>query len=499
MNFSSLFLNNIKIVLPELFLATSILILLTYGVIYSTSHYYNYPIISRATSGLSVLTLLLTALLLSNNPIPFSVILNNTFIHDTLTTNAKIIVLVFAALCMLTASSYVKGQRINSFEYYLLTLFSMLGVILLIASYDLISAYLAIELQSLALYVLASFKKDSAFSTEAGLKYFILGAFSSGLLLFGSTLVYGFTGTTNFEDLARLLANLGSLEGSVFGVNAILVGITFISAGMLFKLAAAPFHMWSPDVYEGAPTTVSTFFAVVPKLGIFAVFLRLFHYAFYELVPYWQHTIIWCALASVIVGSFVAIRQKKIKRLLAYSAISHVGYLLIAFATGTIEGSQALLFYLVVYMMTSINIWNVVVSTEVVGESRPRYNTDFGSMVVTNPILAITTALILFSMAGVPPLAGFCAKLFVFFSAIESSLYFIAIVAILTSVISAFYYIRIIKIMFFEKSKKWFFYKPVSRETSLVLGVTLMFTLFFFANPTLLFILTHKMALALYI
>jgi NADH-quinone oxidoreductase subunit N len=260
MNFSSLFLNDIVNVLPELCLATSILILLTYGVIYSTSHYYNYPIISKAISWLSVLSLLLTALLVSNNPVPFSIVLNNTFIHDTLTANAKIIVLVFAALCMLTASSYVKGQRINSFEYYLLTLFSMLGVILLIASYDLISAYLAIELQSLALYVLASFKKDSAFSTEAGLKYFILGAFSSGLLLFGSTLVYGFTGTTNFEDLARLLANLGALESSVFGVNAILVGITFISAGMLFKLAAAPFHMWSPDVYEGAPTTVSTFF-----------------------------------------------------------------------------------------------------------------------------------------------------------------------------------------------------------------------------------------------
>jgi proton-translocating NADH-quinone oxidoreductase chain N len=499
MNFSLLFLNNSKILLPELFLTTCILILLTYGVIYSTSYYYNYPIISQPTSGLSILTLLLTALLLNNNPIPFSIILNNTFIHDTLTTNSKIIVLVFAALCLLTASNYIKTQKINSFEYYILTLFSMLGVILLIGSYDLISAYLAIELQSLALYVMASFKKDSAFSTEAGLKYFILGAFSSGLLLFGSSLIYGFTGTTNFEDLARLLSNLNYLNESMLSVNSILVGITFISAGMLFKLAAAPFHMWSPDVYEGAPTTVSTFFAVVPKLGIFTIFLRLYHYAFYDLVLYWQHTIIWCALASVIVGSFVAIRQKKIKRLLAYSAISHVGYLLIAFSTGTIEGSQALLFYLVVYMVTSINIWNVVVSTETVGESRPRYNTDFASMVVTNPILAITTALILFSMAGVPPLAGFCAKLFVFFSAIESSLYFIAIIAILTSVISAFYYIRIIKIMFFEKNKKWFFYKSISRETSLVLGFTLFFTIFFFANPTLLFLLTHKMALSLYI
>jgi proton-translocating NADH-quinone oxidoreductase chain N len=499
MDFSLLFINDIKLGLPELFLATSILILLTYGVIYSTSHQYNYPLIRRNISGLSILTISLTVLLLWNNPIPFNIILNNTFIHDSLTTNAKIIVLIFAGLALLTSQSYLKNQRINSYEYFILTLFSLLGLLLLISSYDLISMYLAIELQSLALYTMASFKKDSAFSTEAGLKYFILGALSSGLILFGSTLVYGFTGTTNFEDLNRLLVCLNNDMSSVYGLNAILIGITFISSGLLFKIAAAPFHMWSPDVYEGAPTSVSTFFAVVPKLGIFAVFLRLFHYTFYELLINWQSIILWCALFSVIIGSFVAIKQKKIKRLLAYSAISHVGYLLIAFATGTIEGAQALLFYMIVYMIASINIWNVVLSLETTEEKRPRYNTDLGSLIFTNPLLAITAALILFSMAGVPPLAGFCAKLFVFFSAIESSLYFISVVAILTSVISAFYYIRLIKLMFFEKSKKWVFYKQISKETSILLGLTLLFTLFFFANPTLFFIITHKMALALYI
>jgi proton-translocating NADH-quinone oxidoreductase chain N len=237
---------------------------------------------------------------------------------------------------------------------------------------------------------------------------------------------------------------------------------------------------------------------VVPKIGIFAIFLRLFHFSFYELICYWQQVILFCALVSVIIGSFVAIRQRKIKRLLAYSAISHVGYLLIAFSTGTIEGVQALLFYLIVYMVTSIVMWNIVTSIETIGSPRSKYNTDFSSLVYTNPLLAITTALILFSMAGVPPLAGFCAKLFVFFSAIESSLYFVAIIAILTSVISAFYYIRLVKIMFFEKNNKWRFFKPISKESSLIIGFGLVFIIFFFANPTFLQIITHQMALNLY-
>jgi len=375
-------------------------------------------------------------------------------------------------------------------------MFALLGLMLLVSAYDLISLYLAIELQSLSFYVLASFKKNSAFSTEAGLKYFILGAFSSGLILFGSSLIYGFSGTTNFEDLARLLSGLSS---SSLSVQAIFLGLSFLAAGLLFKLAAAPFHMWSPDVYEGAPTTVSTFFAVVPKIGIFAVFLRLFYGTFYDLLPYWQYILLWCALVSVIIGSFVAIRQKKIKRLLAYSAISHVGYLLIAFATGTVEGAQSLLFYLVVYMVTSITIWSVVLSVETLGTPQSKFNTSFQSMVTTNPILAITTALTLFSMAGVPPLAGFCAKLYVFLSAIESSLIFVSVLAILTSVIAAFYYIRIIKIMFFEKSRDWVFYKPISQGASLLMGFGLVFIMLCFANPTFLLIITQQMALTLFV
>jgi len=496
MDFSNLFLNNIKVLLPELFLTTSILVVLLYGVFYTTSLSYNYPLITKSSCWLTVLVIGLTFLLVWNNPVPQSLLLNSTFVHDSLTNCVKLIVLFFAGVCLINSLRYLHEQRLNSYEYFILILFSLLGLLLLVSAYDLISLYLAIELQSLSFYVLASFKKNSAFSTEAGLKYFILGAFSSGLILFGSSLIYGFSGTTNFEDLARLLSGLSS---SSFSVQAIFLGLSFLAAGLLFKLAAAPFHMWSPDVYEGAPTTVSTFFAVVPKIGIFAIFLRLFYGTFYDLLPYWQYILLWCALLSVIIGSFVAIRQKKIKRLLAYSAISHVGYLLIAFATGTVEGAQSLLFYLVVYMVTSITIWSVVLSVETLGTPQSKYNTSFQSMVSTNPILAITTALTLFSMAGVPPLAGFCAKLYVFLSAIESSLIFVSVLAILTSVIAAFYYIRVIKIMFFEKSRNWVFYKSMSQGASLTMGFGLMFIMFCFANPTLLLIITQQMALALFV
>jgi NADH-quinone oxidoreductase subunit N len=463
-----------------------------YGVFYTTSLRYNYPLVTRSTAWLTALILLITFLLVWNSPVPQSILLNHTFIHDTLTNNVKLIILFFSFLCVLSSTNYLRDQKLNSFEYFILILFSVFGLILLVSSYDLISVYLAIELQSLSLYVLASFKKDSAFSTEAGLKYFILGALSSGLILFGSSLIYGFCGTTNFEDLGLMMIGLNNIDQGVS------LGLCFIGVGFLFKLAAAPFHMWSPDVYEGAPTTVSTFFAVVPKIGIFTIFLRLFHFSFYEFINYWQQLIILCALISVVIGSFVAIRQRKVKRLLAYSAISHVGYLLIAFSSGTIEGVQALFFYLIIYMITSLVIWNIVSSIEIVGAPRSRYNTDFSSMVNTNPVLAITTALILFSMAGIPPLAGFSAKLFVFFSAMESSLYFLAIFSILTSVISAFYYIRLVKIMFFEKNEKWVFYKPINQETSLILGFGIMFIIFLFFNPTFLYIITQQMALTLF-
>jgi proton-translocating NADH-quinone oxidoreductase chain N len=356
--------------------------------------------------------------------------------------------------------------------------------------------YLAIEMQSLCLYVLAAFKKNSAFSTEAGLKYFILGAFSSGLLLFGSSLIYGFTGTTNFEELASICT--GSYNSSDLVYNGVVIGIIFVGSGILFKMAAAPFHMWSPDVYEGSPTVVSAFFAIVPKIAVFSLMLKLYMFALYDFIQSWQQLIILCSFASMVVGAFGALQQKKIKRLLAYSSIGHVGYMLLGIATGTLEGVQGLLIYIVIYMIMSINIWTVALSLQFQGkEGRAKYLTDLVSLSKVNPLLAITVALTMFSMAGVPPLAGFYGKFYVFFSAIEGSLYMLAVVGVLTSCVGAYYYMRLVKIMFFEKTTTWNIFVNIDREKSLVLGFTTLFIVFFFLHPSPLLIMSHKMALSL--
>jgi NADH-quinone oxidoreductase subunit N len=356
--------------------------------------------------------------------------------------------------------------------------------------------YLAIELQSLCLYVLAAFKKRSAFSTEAGLKYFILGALSSGILLFGSSLIYGFTGTTSLEEISQICTNLHNLGDIQY--NGLLIGLCFISAGTLFKMAAVPFHMWSPDVYEGSPTSVSAFFAIVPKIALLALFLRIFIFTFHDLIGFWQYIILLCSFGSMMVGSFGALQQRKIKRLLAYSSIGHIGYMLVGISTGTVEGLQGLLVYIVLYMAMSTCIWTAVLSLSYSNkQGRVKYLTDFVALSKINPLLAITIALTLFSMAGVPPLAGFFSKLYVFFSALESSMYLIVIIGVLTSCIGAYYYIRLIKIMFFEKVKNWNVYKPIDREKSLILGFTFFIILFFFLYPNPLLVITHNMALVL--
>ena len=496
MTFLQLFENNFSTAFPELFLVLSIYLLLVYGVVFSTSLAQNLPVMTRTMGWLSILTLAITCLLVAFNPIEELSLFNGVLYHDFFTRWVKTFILLAAIACLLASFGYLKKERVNAFEYFILFLIATLGMIFIVSSNDLISMYLAIEMQSLCLYVLAAFKKNSAFSTEAGLKYFILGAFSSGLLLFGSSLIYGFTGTTNFEELAILCTGLqGSSQALSTGI---MVGIIFIGSGILFKMAAAPMHMWSPDVYEGAPTTVSAFFAIVPKIAIFSLMLKLYVYSLYDFMESWQQLILLCSFSSMIVGAFGALQQKKIKRLLAYSGIGHVGHMLIGVATGTLEGVQGLLIYIVIYMVMSINIWTVVLSLEFQGkEGRAKYLTDLTSLSKINPLLAITIALTMFSMAGVPPLAGFCAKLYVFFSAIEGSLYMLAVIGVLTSCVGAFYYMRLIKVMFFEKSNTWTSFLPMDREKSLLLGTTSLFILCFFSYPSSLLILAHKMTITL--
>jgi NADH-quinone oxidoreductase subunit N len=405
MSFSTLFSDSITASIPELYLGLSISLLLVYGVVYSTALSYDLPVIVRPSGWMSVFVLVITAILLLNDTLGPSSLYYNVLVQDYFTIIAKVLVVIASAFSIIMSLEYIREERINAFEYLTLMLLSVLGMLLLISSYNLISMYLAIELQSLCLYVLAAFKKRSAFSTEAGLKYFILGALSSGILLFGSSLIYGFTGTTSLEEISQICTNLHNLGDIQY--NGLLIGLCFISAGTLFKMAAVPFHMWSPDVYEGSPTSVSAFFAIVPKIALLALFLRIFIFTFHDLIGFWQYIILLCSFGSMMVGSFGALQQRKIKRLLAYSSIGHIGYMLVGISTGTVEGLQGLLVYIVLYMAMSTCIWTAVLSLSYSNkQGRVKYLTDFVALSKINPLLAITIALTLFSMAGVPPLAA---------------------------------------------------------------------------------------------
>ncbi len=691
MTYFDIFQNNFKFILPELFFVSAILIILIYGTLYNASAYYKYPILTHSIGYLSIQSLLITLFLIINSPSAGSlsvVIFNNVLIIDDFTIFVKTIVLLGALATILISFNYTLNQKMSARinEYMVLILFSTLSMLLVISSFDLISMYLAIELQSLSFYVLAAFQRNNEFSTEAGLKYFILGAFTSGLLLFGESLIYGFTGLTNFEELTKLLAVLpettnilslttNSVEGlnilNLMYIEVVHIGLFFIIIAFLFKISAVPFHLWTPDVYEGAPTSVTAFFSITPKIAILALLLRLCMYTFYDLIEAWQNIIIFSAFLSMFIGTLGAINQNKIKRLFAYSSIAHVGYLLISLATGTIESIEALLIYAVLYVLVITNTFSIILVmskenfnineteniqyinyqptlnyinnitetynnvsnysynnikntpineieehinqknnnatknipnlphnlsffkskiNEVWGEQdntiateqlekqyktkrnyasliqgNPLWNpyhsskqikiknilkqenknninieqkqnnnylnyfktsdiipnnqiiqfndigpkekknnyikhiTDLSSLAKTNPILALTAATVFFSNAGIPPLAGFYGKLNVFLTAVENSMYFLALSGILCSVIGTFYSIRLVKIIYFHSisNTNWHFYQPISKENAIVLAITFFFTIFFFLAPSFLFITAHSAALSL--
>ena len=500
MNFFNFFENDFIVVLPELFISIAIIFLLSYGVIYSTSTSYNYPILSVNVSCLGFLVLFIAFLLCINNSLSSMVIFNNLLIVDSFTTFVKTFILLTSMLCILISLNYLKYNKINSFEFTLLILLSVLGMLLLVSSYDLLSLYLAIELMSLSFYILAAYKRNSEFSGEAGLKYFILGAFSSGLLLFGSSMLYGFTGMTNFEDIAKLILGLGSSASisDALSYNGIFIGILFISISLLFKVAAAPFHMWSPDVYEGSPTPVTAFFSTVPKLALIALYIRLFFFTFYDFISLWQELFLICAIISMIWGSIAALSQKRIKRLMAYSGIVNVGYMLIGVASGTISSIVGLLVYLVIYVIMTIAFFSFILGIQKYkNNSLNIYLTDLTNIGKTNSVVAMAISLVLFSMIGVPPLAGFFGKMYLFFAIMNSELYVAAIIGVLSSVIAAFYYIRIIKLMYFENSKKYSLYKAMDRANSYVLGISLFLLIVFFISSDALLFSCHRIALLL--
>jgi len=493
MNFSILFANDIKIFFPEIFLSLAILIVLIYGVLLATSLTYNYPLISRNICNLVLFILFLTSLLIMNNPVDYALIFQKTFIHDDLTRIAKLFVLGSSFACLILSQSYIENSQINNYEYFLLILFSIFGLNLLISSYDLISAYLAIELQALSFYVLASFQRRSVFSTEAGLKYFILGAFSSGLLLYAFSLIYGVTGTTNLINIKNFC-----LDPYFEGATIIQIALIFLTAGFLFKISAFPFHMWSPDVYEGSPTSTTIFFAIVPKIAIVSFFVRLYSFSFSSFAGVWEKVLLFSALGSIIYAAFVAIKQNSLKRLLAYSGIGHVGFILLPFTTNTLDGLQAMFFYLLVYMITSLPTWALVLTCMKGKKNSQNSISILAGLPTSSPLLAILAALAFFSLAGIPPLVGFYAKVFVFFSAIKSSLYLVAFIVLAISVVSTYYYISVVKTIYFEKNKNWIFYDTISKEKSIVLAISLVLLFFLFINPNLLLLLSQQMALSVF-
>jgi len=501
--FIDLFQNDFLIIFPEMFFVTVTTFLLMYGVVFSTSKAHNYPILIQNVGHLGILATFYTFCLLFQNPVENAVFFYNCFFIDDLTFFFKSLVLLTTIAALFLSLDYVRQEGMNAFEYVILILLSTWSMLCIISSYDFISMYLAIELQALCFYVLAASKRNSEFSTEAGLKYFILGAFSSGILLFGCSMIYGFTGVTNFEDLARIFTGLAagqdpSSSASFFTSSGILLGLTFLTVGFLFKLTAVPFHMWAPDVYEGSPTSVTAFFAMTPKIAILGLFLRLFFFSFYDLMIPWQKILFVCSIGSMVLGAFAAMSQKKLKRLLAFSSIGHIGYILLGMTCGTVEGIQALLLYLLIYVFMTLNVFAILLSLREQGKQiRVKYISDLGLLGQTNPLLALTFTLTLFSLAGIPPLAGFCSKFYIFFAALGSSLYSLAFIGVMASVLSCFYYIRIIKIMYFEKSTEWIVYQQIDREKSILLAISIFFLTFFFLYPSPLFILTYQVALSL--
>jgi len=495
MDFLIFFDNDFKVVMPELYLFFAILILLSYGVVYSTSRIFNYPILQVNVGWLTVLTLIVSLFLLLSTPLTNVSVFNDLLIIDPFSNFIKILIVASSLCCILMSNSYLEYKRINSFEYFILILFAILGMLCLVSSNDLLALYMSIELMSLSFYILAAYKRNSEFSGEAGLKYFILGAFSSGLLLFGMSLVYGFTGLTNFEELSKVLTGIHSLSDTV-AYNGILLGILFISVSLLFKVAAAPFHMWSPDVYEGAPTPVTAFFSIVPKIAVLALFLRLFYSTFYDFIGFWQPIFLYCGILSMLVGSIGALYQKKLKRLMAYSGIANVGYMLAGIGAGTVESVHGFIFFLVIYVVMNIGFFSFIL-----GSFREKDSTlniqlaDLVNLGKTNPALGFTITFILFSMVGIPPFAGFFGKFYLFAAMIQSELYAVATIGILSSVVAAFYYVRIVKIMFFEVSPNYTSYKRMDLLNSLILASSLFFLIFLFAYPHPLLACIHKISL----
>ncbi len=459
---------NYNLILPEIFISLSIMFLLIFGVFKKNS--------SKIVFNLSTIALIITLGLL--------VVFSDTYDHylfldsykiDNLSFFMKLLTILSGIFVLLISYNYVDKVKILKIEYPILILSAILGMLVMISSNDLMVFYVGLELQSLPLYVLAAINTDNVKSSEAGLKYFVLSALSSGLLLYGCSLIYGFSGSTNFDVIS---SNIGSEEyGNIFGIIFILVGLSF-------KISAVPFHMWAPDVYEGSPTTITLFFSVVPKIAALTVFIRFLYIPFIDLFQQWQSIIIFISIASMLLGSFAAIGQTNIKRLIAYSSIGHIGYALAGLAVGTNLGIQSSITYITIYLIMNLGFFSCLLMLK---RNDTYYESidDLSGLSKNHPILSLCLLVQLFSLAGIPPLAGFFAKFYIFIAVIEQSMYFLAIVGLLATVVSAFYYLRIIKVIYFDKSNDEFD-KNNSLSLKLTLSITTIIIILYFIYPSFL-------------
>ena len=428
-------INNLNILFPEIFLSLSIFSILMLGVFIKKSF--------NLIFNLSSLIIIITLAIIFNNTSSTEKIFLDSFVRDKFSNFFKILILTSSLFVLNSSKNFIIDNKLDKFEYPIIILISILGMFFMVSSNDLILFYLGLELQSLSLYILAAIDRDNLRSSEAGIKYFVLSALSSGLLLYGCSLLYGFTGSTNFEIISNELNKQNT--GAIFAM-------VFILVGLAFKISAVPFHMWTPDVYQGSPTSITSYFAAVPKVAGLAVFIKFMYIPFSNILLEWQTIIIFISIASMILGAVAAIGQKNLKRLLAYSSIGHMGYALAGIATGAINGFKSSIVYITVYVVMNIGAFSCLYLMKKEGEYKENIS-DLSGISKKHPLLAMSFLIILFSLAGIPPLGGFFAKFYIFSSVLEQKMYTLAIIGLLTTVISAVYYLKIIKTIYFDENK----------------------------------------------
>ena len=467
-------LNNLNILLPEIFLTLSIFSILMIGVFIKNSF--------NLIFNLSSLIILLTIGIIINGSNYEEKIFLDSFMRDAFSNFFKILILISSLFILNASKKFIIDNKLAKFEYPIIILLSIVGMFFMVSSNDIILFYLGLELQSLSLYILASIDRDNLKSSESGIKYFVLSALSSGLLLYGCSLLYGFTGSTNFDLIANQLNKENT--GAVFAM-------VFILVGLAFKVSAVPFHMWTPDVYEGAPTSITSYFAAVPKVAGLAVLIKFMLIPFSNILTEWQTIIIFISIASMILGAIAAIGQKNIKRLLAYSSIGHIGYALAGVATGVISGYQSAIVYITIYVIMNIGAFSCLYLLKKNGEYKENIS-DLSGISKKQPILAFSFLIILFSLAGIPPLGGFFAKFYIFTSVLEQKMYTLAIIGLLTTVISAFYYLKIIKTIYFDDSLITYdTTKNKIAQLSILISCSILLT--FFLYPSILNNLVDKL------